>query len=101
MTRAIPETIAEKRKTIGIRTLLHHGFALMEPKMNPTYPWRRKADGIPMIVIAFTTFLSNANPASLTSFEKREMTRWIHRINGFSFCDQMMISLRYVNQISS
>ena len=49
MTSATPDTIAEKRKTIGIRTLLHHGFALMEPKMNPTYPCRRKADGMPMI----------------------------------------------------
>ncbi len=35
-TSAIPETIAEKRKTIGMRGVDHHGFALIEPKMNPT-----------------------------------------------------------------
>jgi len=32
----MPETMAEKRKTIGIRTLDHQGFALMEPKIKPT-----------------------------------------------------------------
>ena len=36
MTMAIPETMAEKRKTTGIMTLLHQGLALTEPKMKPT-----------------------------------------------------------------
>ncbi len=36
ITSAIPETIAEKRKTIGMTGLDHHGFALIDPKMNPT-----------------------------------------------------------------
>src|SRR3990172_7916027 len=58
-TRLIPETIAENRKTIGIRTLLHQGFALMEPKMKQTYPCRRNADGMPMRVMACTALLSN------------------------------------------
>src|SRR4030067_667947 len=41
ITSAIPETIAENRKTIGIRTELHHGVALIDSKMKATYPWRR------------------------------------------------------------
>ena len=35
-TRAMPETMAENRKTTGISGVDHHGFALTEPKMNPT-----------------------------------------------------------------
>jgi len=56
ITAAMPETMAEKRKTMGISTLLHHGFALIDPKMNPTYPCSRNADGIPMMVITLTIF---------------------------------------------
>ncbi len=33
---AMPETIADIRNTMGIRTLLHQGFAFTEPKMKPT-----------------------------------------------------------------
>ena len=36
ITMAMPETIADIRKTIGISTLPHHGLALTDPKMNPT-----------------------------------------------------------------
>ena len=36
MTSAIPDTMADMRNTIGISTLLHHGFAFTEPKMKPT-----------------------------------------------------------------
>ena len=75
MTRAIPDTIAENRKTIGISTELHHGFAFTEPKMNPTYPWSRNADGMPMMVMTLIAFLSNAADSSLVSTENRESTR--------------------------
>src|ERR1051325_8671989 len=44
MTSAMPDTMAEKRNTTGIIGVDHHGFALIEPKMNPTYPCNRKAD---------------------------------------------------------
>ena len=54
----MPETIAEKRKTIGMRGVDHQGFALTDPKMNPTYPCRRKADGMPMIVMKCPTLSS-------------------------------------------
>ena len=50
ITPAIPETIAEKRKTIGISGVDHHGLAFTEPKMKPTYPCSRKADGMPITV---------------------------------------------------
>jgi hypothetical protein len=36
ITAAMPETIAEKRKTIGISGVDHQGLALIEPKMKPT-----------------------------------------------------------------
>ena len=35
-TAAMPETMAEKRKTTGMRGEDHQGLALIEPKMNPT-----------------------------------------------------------------
>ena len=56
----MPETIAEKRKTTGISTLLHQGLALTEPKMKPTYPCSRKAEGIPIRVMNRPARRSNA-----------------------------------------
>ena len=50
-TSAIPETIAENRNTTGINGVDHQGFALIDPKIKPTYPCRRKAEGIPMTVM--------------------------------------------------
>ena len=61
----MPETIAEKRKTIGMRGVDHQGFALIDPKMNPTYPWRRNADGMPMIVMNRPTLSSIRRDSSL------------------------------------
>src|ERR1035437_2566160 len=101
MTMAIPETMAEKRKTTGIITLLHQGFALMEPKIKPTYPWSRKADGIPIIVTTLTVFLSNATAFSLISLEKRERHLSIHFLSPVASPDQTIISRRYSNHISS
>jgi len=66
MTSAMPETIAEKRKTMGITGVDHHGFALIEPKMNPTYPWSRNADGMPMIVMKRPSLSSILRDSSLT-----------------------------------
>ena len=36
MTAAMPDTIAENRKTMGISGVDHHGLAFTDPKMNPT-----------------------------------------------------------------
>ena len=47
----MPDTMAEKRKTMAIIGVDHQGLALIEPKMKPTYPWSRKAEGMPMSVI--------------------------------------------------
>ena len=58
ITRAIPETMAENRKTIGISGVDHQGLALTEPKMKPTYPWSRNAEGTPMIVMRRASFSS-------------------------------------------
>src|SRR3972149_3322493 len=100
MTSAIPDTMADMRKTIGISTLLHHGFAFTDPKINPTYPWRRNADGIPMMVIVLMALLSNSTPFSLTSFENKDGVRWSHFTPPFSASAHTIRSLRYSNQIS-
>ena len=50
-TAAIPDTMAENRKTTGIIGEDHHGFALIDPKMKPTYPCSRNADGMPITVM--------------------------------------------------
>jgi hypothetical protein len=52
MTTAMPETMAEKRKTTGMSGVDHQGLALTEPKIKPTYPWSKNADGMPMRVTA-------------------------------------------------
>src|SRR5574341_1194642 len=100
MTRAIPDTMADMRNTIGMRTLLHHGLAFTDPKMKPTYPWSRKADGMPMMVIARIAFRSKARAASLTSVEKRDRARWIQLMGGRSCLARRMRSPRYSNHIS-
>src|SRR3990172_7951215 len=70
MTSAIPDTIADMRNTIGIRTLPHQGFAFTEPKMKPTYPWRRNAEGMPITVISWMAFRSKASDAAL-AFDRK------------------------------
>ncbi len=71
----MPETMAEKMKTTGIRGVDHQGLALIEPKMNPTYPWSRKAEGIPISVITQPTRSSMASACSLMLVEPRVMIR--------------------------
>ena len=44
--------MAENRNTIGISGEDHQGLAFTEPKMKPTYPCSRNADGMPMTVTA-------------------------------------------------
>ena len=63
ITAAMPETMAEKRKTTGISGDDHQGLALTEPKMKPTYPCSRKAEGMPTRVTIQPTALVNV-PAS-------------------------------------
>jgi hypothetical protein len=43
--------MAEKMNTTGMSGVDHHGFALIEPKMKPTYPWSRNAEGMPISVM--------------------------------------------------
>ena len=61
MTVAMPETIAEKRNTTGISGDDHHGLAFTLPKMKPTYPCSRNADGMPTMVMIQPTFWSSAS----------------------------------------
>ncbi len=53
-----PETMAENRNTIGISGEDHHGLAFTEPKINPTYPCSRNAEGMPMTVTIQPTLSS-------------------------------------------
>jgi hypothetical protein len=74
-TRDMPDTMAEKRKTIGIKTLDHQGLALIDPKIKPTYPCNRKAEGIPITVIIFDAFLSKRIAFSEVSVENKDNIR--------------------------
>ncbi len=71
MTAAIPETMAEKMKTTGIKGEDHHGLAFTLPKMNPTYPCSRNAEGMPITVIIQPTLLSTSSERSLILDEPR------------------------------
>src|ERR1019366_282470 len=75
MTAAMPETMAEKMKTTGISGEFHQGFALREPKMNPTYPCRMKADGMPTTVTIQLTLWSMARARGLILSEPSVIMR--------------------------
>src|ERR1039458_629273 len=74
MTAAIPDTIAENTNTIGISGDDHQGFALTEPKMKPTYPCRRNAEGIPISVMKYPSRSSMCSERSLILLEPRVRT---------------------------
>ncbi len=65
MTAAMPETMAEKRKTTGISGVDHQGLAFTDPKMKPTYPCSRNADGMPTTVMNQPTRSSTCSAPSL------------------------------------
>ena len=75
ITSAMPDTIAEKMNTTGISGVDHHGFAFTDPKMNPTYPCNRNAEGMPMTVISQPAFSSIARARSLTFVDPSVITR--------------------------
>ncbi len=75
ITAAIPDTMAEKMNTTGMSGDDHHGFALTEPKMKPTYPCSRNAEGMPMRVIDQPTRSSIASARSLMLLEPRVISR--------------------------
>src|ERR1035437_8928369 len=75
ITAAMPDTIAEKMKTTGINGEFHQGFALIEPKMKPTYPCNMKADGIPTSVTIQPTLWSIARARSLMLLEPSVIAR--------------------------
>jgi hypothetical protein len=74
-TRAMPETMAEKRNTIGMRGVDHHGFAFTDPKMKPTYPCNRNAEGMPIRVTSQPTRSSRASAPSEMFREPRVRIR--------------------------
>ena len=61
----MPDTMAEKRNTTGINGEDHHGFAFTEPKIKPTYPCSKNADGIPITVTSQPTLSSICSARSL------------------------------------
>ena len=64
---AIPETTADNKKIMGINGVDHQGFDFTAPKINPAYPCRTQADGIPTAARNPVIFLSNASDSSETS----------------------------------
>src|SRR5688572_22350552 len=101
ITSAIPDTIAENRNTIGIIGVDHHGFAFTDPKMNPTYPWRRNADGMPTIVTKRPTRSSTRSASSLILLDPSANSPYAARTIPDDRCHAMTISFRYSSQIST
>ena len=66
--------MAEKMNTTGISGDDHHGLALIEPKMNPTYPCSRNAEGMPISVTIQPTFSSMCSERGLMLFEPSVIT---------------------------
>ena len=74
ITAGNADTIAEKMNTTGISGEDHHGFALIDPKMNPTYPCSRNAEGMPIKVTIQPTRSSIARERSLMLVEPSVIT---------------------------
>src|SRR5689334_17268328 len=94
ITAAIPETMAENRNTIGMRGELHHGFAFTDPKMNPTYPCSRNADGMPMMVMTQPTLSSIRRLCSLMFDDPRVSARYTARRHPVAVRENITISRR-------
>ena len=67
----MPDTMAEKMKTMGISGDDHQGFAFTDPKMKPTYPCSRNAEGIPISVMKYPSLSSIRSERSLTLLEPK------------------------------
>src|SRR5512133_2331417 len=101
ITAAIPDTIAENRNTIGISGVDHHGFALIDPKMNPTYPCSRNADGMPITVTVYPTLSSMIRAPVLMLSDPSVSALYISRRSPVVVCDIRTMSTRNSSQISS
>ena len=66
--------MAEKINTTGISGDDHHGLALIDPKMNPTYPCSRNAEGMPINVTIQPTRSSIASERSLMLLDPSVIT---------------------------
>ena len=75
----MPETMAENRNTTGISGEDHHGFAFTDPKMKPTYPCSRNAEGMPMTVISQPARSSICSARSLMLLEPSVSARYTSR----------------------
>src|SRR5690348_8953793 len=101
ITAAIPDTIAENKNTIGISGVDHHGFALIDPKMKPTYPCSRNADGMPMIVTVYPTLSSIAHALWLMLSDPSVSALYSHRCGPEVVCARRTMSTRHSSQISN
>ena len=66
---AMPDTMAENRNTTGISGDDHQGFAFTDPKIKPTYPCSRNAEGMPMTVMSQPARSSMCSARSLMLLE--------------------------------
>src|SRR5208283_61697 len=92
ITIAMPETMAEKINTTGIRGEDHHGFALTDPKIKPTYPCSRNAEGMPMTVISQPTRSSICSDRSLMLVEPSVSVRYNGRFQPLADWDMTTMS---------
>ena len=67
--------MAENKNTTGIKGDDHQGFAFTEPKMKPTYPCNRNAEGMPISVMKYPSLSSIRSERSLTLLEPRVSSR--------------------------
>ena len=96
----MPETIAEKRKTIGISGVDHQGLALIDPKMKPTYPCSRNADGIPRSVMTCADLAVEAQ-RRFADVVRAEGQDPVHPALQTVLVLPSTMSARYSSQISS
>src|SRR3990172_1322187 len=97
----MPDTIAENRNTTGMSGVDHHGFALMDPKMNPTYPCNRNADGMPMTVMMRPILSSRRSASGLMSSLQSDSAPYSRFFQPVDARQVSTSSLRKSNQISS
>src|SRR5271165_4516019 len=94
ITAAIPDTMAEKINTTGMSGDDHHGFAFTEPKMKPTYPCKRNAEGMPMRVISQPSRSSISSARLLMLLDPRVISRYRKRFHPEVDWDRSTMSRR-------
>ncbi len=84
----------------GMSGVDHQGFALMAPKMNPTYPCRSAAAGMPTPASTRTTRWSTSSASSETSSTPRVRARYTVRRGSRASAAYRTMSARNTSHVS-